>query len=92
MNPAVGMPCPVCKVALVMSDRQGVEIEGPQGQGDWQFFHHIYKHQQGSHQQRTPQQGQVNPPQYRQPVAAQAGRRFVDAGGYALKRSIKPLF
>lgn len=27
MNAAVGMPCPVCKVPLVMSDRQGVEID-----------------------------------------------------------------
>ena len=26
-NPAVGMPCPVCKVALTMSERQGVEID-----------------------------------------------------------------
>lgn len=36
MNPAVGMPCPVCKVALVMSDRQGVEIDYcPQCRGVW---------------------------------------------------------
>ncbi len=35
-NPAVGMPCPVCKVALVMSDRQGVEIDYcPQCRGVW---------------------------------------------------------
>ena len=26
-NAAVGMPCPVCKVPLVMSERQGVEID-----------------------------------------------------------------
>ena len=24
-NPAAGMPCPVCRVALVMSERHGVE-------------------------------------------------------------------
>lgn len=36
MNAAVGMPCPVCKVALVMSDRQGVEIDYcPQCRGVW---------------------------------------------------------
>ena len=35
-NPAVGMPCPVCKVPLVMSDRQGVEIDYcPQCRGVW---------------------------------------------------------
>lgn len=35
-NPAVGMPCPVCKVALVMSERQGVEIDYcPQCRGVW---------------------------------------------------------
>jgi Zn-finger nucleic acid-binding protein len=36
MNAAVGMPCPVCKVPLVMSDRQGVEIDYcPQCRGVW---------------------------------------------------------
>ncbi|MEA3015064.1 MAG: uncharacterized protein QOD42_3609 [Sphingomonadales bacterium] len=35
-NPGAGMPCPVCKVALVMSDRQGVEIDYcPQCRGVW---------------------------------------------------------
>ena len=35
-NAGVGMPCPVCKVALVMSDRQGVEIDYcPQCRGVW---------------------------------------------------------
>lgn len=36
MNKAVGMPCPVCKIALVMSDRQGIEIDYcPQCRGVW---------------------------------------------------------
>jgi uncharacterized protein len=36
MNHAAGMPCPVCKVALVMSERQGVEIDYcPQCRGVW---------------------------------------------------------
>jgi len=35
-NAAAGMPCPVCKVPLVMSDRQGVEIDYcPQCRGVW---------------------------------------------------------
>ena len=35
-NPAAGMPCPVCQVPLVMSDRQGVEIDYcPQCRGVW---------------------------------------------------------
>ena len=35
-GPAVGMPCPACKVPLAMSDRQGVEIDYcPQCRGVW---------------------------------------------------------
>ena len=35
-NAAAGMPCPVCKVPLVMSERQGVEIDYcPQCRGVW---------------------------------------------------------
>ncbi len=35
-NSAVGMPCPVCAVPLVMSERQGVEIDYcPQCRGVW---------------------------------------------------------
>ncbi|MFM9977456.1 MAG: zf-TFIIB domain-containing protein [Sphingomonadaceae bacterium] len=35
-NAAVGMPCPVCKVALVMSERSGIEIDYcPQCRGVW---------------------------------------------------------
>ena len=35
-NPAAGMPCPVCRVPLVMSERQGVEIDYcPQCRGVW---------------------------------------------------------
>lgn len=35
-NAAIGMPCPVCKVPLVMSERQGVEIDYcPQCRGVW---------------------------------------------------------
>jgi len=35
-NAAVGMPCPVCRVPLTMSERQGVEIDYcPQCRGVW---------------------------------------------------------
>jgi uncharacterized protein len=35
-NPAIGMPCPVCKIPLTMSERQGVEIDYcPQCRGIW---------------------------------------------------------
>ena len=35
-TPAEGMPCPVCRVPLVMSERQGVEIDYcPQCRGVW---------------------------------------------------------
>ncbi len=36
MTQAAGMPCPVCKIPFVMSDRQGVEIDYcPQCRGVW---------------------------------------------------------
>jgi Zn-finger nucleic acid-binding protein len=36
MTSAAGMPCPVCQVSLVMSERQGVEIDYcPQCRGVW---------------------------------------------------------
>lgn len=36
MTHAAGMPCPVCKVPLTMSERQGVEIDYcPQCRGVW---------------------------------------------------------
>jgi uncharacterized protein len=36
MTNAAGMPCPVCRVSLVMSERQGVEIDYcPQCRGVW---------------------------------------------------------
>ena len=36
MTSAAGLPCPVCRVSLVMSERQGVEIDYcPQCRGVW---------------------------------------------------------
>lgn len=36
MTSAAGMPCPICRVGLVMSERQGIEIDYcPQCRGVW---------------------------------------------------------
>lgn len=36
MTSAAGMPCPLCRVPLAMSDRQGIEIDYcPQCRGVW---------------------------------------------------------
>src|SRR5215211_968094 len=36
MSSAAGMPCPVCRVSLAMSERQGVEVDYcPQCRGVW---------------------------------------------------------
>ena len=36
MSNGTGMPCPVCRVSLVMSERQGIEIDYcPQCRGVW---------------------------------------------------------
>lgn len=36
MSNATAMPCPVCSVALVLSDRQGIELDYcPQCRGVW---------------------------------------------------------
>ncbi len=36
MTSAAGMPCPICRVPLTMSERQGVEIDYcPQCRGVW---------------------------------------------------------
>lgn len=36
MTSAAGMPCPICRVPLMMSERQGVEIDYcPQCRGVW---------------------------------------------------------
>jgi Zn-finger nucleic acid-binding protein len=36
MSSAAGMPCPVCRVPLAMSERQGVEVDYcPQCRGVW---------------------------------------------------------
>ncbi len=67
MNTAVGMPCPVCKVALVMSDRQGVEIDYcPQCRGVWLDRGELDKILERSASETAPQTRAASPaqPQY----------------------------
>jgi Zn-finger nucleic acid-binding protein len=63
-NPAAGMPCPVCKVPLVMSDRQGVEIDYcPQCRGVWLDRGELDKIIERSAQEAAP----ASPPPGQQP-------------------------
>jgi uncharacterized protein len=69
-NPAVGMPCPVCKVALTMSERQGVEIDYcPQCRGVWLDRGELDKILERSAAEAPPAPQAAIPPQ--QPQAAQ---------------------
>ena len=44
MSDSPAMPCPVCRVPLVMSERQGVEIDDcPQCRGVWLDLGELYK-------------------------------------------------
>ena len=63
-NAAVGMPCPVCKVPLVMSDRQGVEIDYcPQCRGVWLDRGELDKIIERSAQDAAPAAAPAAPPQ-----------------------------
>lgn len=65
MNSAVGMPCPVCKVALVMSERQGVEIDYcPQCRGVWLDRGELDKILERSAADAAPQRRQNSSAQY----------------------------
>jgi uncharacterized protein len=71
-----GMPCPVCKVPLTMSDRQGIEIDYcPQCRGVWldrgELDKIIERNAATSApapqaQQQVPQQPQYAPPPFGQ--------------------------
>ena len=68
-NAAVGMPCPVCKVPLVMSERQGVEIDYcPQCRGVWLDRGELDKIIERSAQDTAPTTA-APPPQQPQPGA-----------------------
>lgn len=69
-----GMLCPTCKVDLVMSERQGIEIDYcPKCRGVWLDRGELDKiiersaseDSQTASPQRAPQQGQPNTPDYR---------------------------
>jgi uncharacterized protein len=67
-NAAVGMPCPVCKIPLVMSERQGVEIDYcPQCRGVWLDRGELDKLIDRAAGQPAPPQAAARPMPQRQP-------------------------
>jgi Zn-finger nucleic acid-binding protein len=63
MSNAAGMPCPVCKVPLVMSERQGVEIDCcPQCRGVWLDRGELDKIIERSAQEAPPPRAQTEAP------------------------------
>jgi Zn-finger nucleic acid-binding protein len=71
MTSAAGMPCPVCRVSLVMSERQGVEIDYcPQCRGVWldrgELDKIIERSAQDASSAATVQQPSFSKPQYDQ--------------------------
>ena len=89
MSHAAGMPCPVCKIPLVMSERQGVEIDYcSQCRGVWLDRGELDKIVQRSAAELAP------PPA---PIAPQAapgyGHQQADYGqGYPTKKRKKSFF
>jgi uncharacterized protein len=90
-NPAVGMPCPVCKVALTMSERQGVEIDYcPQCRGVWLDRGELDKILERSAAEAppapqaptAPQQPQAAPQPYPPPPMQQPWGGYPQHGGY----------
>lgn len=74
-NPGAGMPCPVCTVPLVMSERQGVEIDYcPQCRGVWLDRGELDKIIERSGRDLAPPQAQTAapPPQPGTPWGQQA--------------------
>ena len=68
-NAAVGMPCPVCKVPLTMSERQGVEIDYcPQCRGVWLDRGELDKIIERSANENAPSSTQAPPTQAPQPA------------------------
>ena len=81
-NAGVGMPCPVCAVPLVMSDRQGVEIDYcPQCRGVWLDRGELDKIIERASAAEAPPPPRAAPPpqqQYGQPPSG--GGRLARAG------------
>ena len=77
-NPAVGMPCPVCKVALTMSERQGVEIDYcPQCRGVWLDRGELDK----ILERNAAEAPQAAPPPQQSPAAQQPAPQFQQPWG-----------
>ena len=82
MTSAAGMPCPVCRVGLVMSERQGVEIDYcPQCRGVWLDRGELDKIIERSAREMEPQAPppQAQPPQHT-PFDPYAKRSYADYG------------
>lgn len=88
MSNATSMPCPVCKVPLTMSERQGVEIDYcPQCRGVWldrgELDKIIERNNQASAAPPPQQQAYAPPPQtYAPQPYAQHGKPY----GYQKRR------
>lgn len=83
MTSAAGMPCPVCRVGLVMSERQGVEIDYcPQCRGVWLDRGELDKIIERASQEMAasaPPPPQAQPPQHT-PFDPYARRGYADYG------------
>lgn len=78
MNSAAGMPCPTCHVPLVMSERQGIEIDYcPQCRGIWldrgELDKIIERSARDGAPAPQPQQPGYAQPSYQQPQHHQKG-------------------
>ena len=89
------MSCPVCRVPLAMSDRQGIEIDYcPQCRGVWLDRGELDKIIERSLPQSAPQPVQQAPaptppsyaPEYRQPWGDSSGHGHYKSHGHYKKR------
>ena len=91
-NAAVGMPCPVCKVPLVMSERQGVEIDYcPQCRGVWLDRGELDKIIERNTAAEAPAAPPAPPPQpgYHQPAYQQQPHGYGHQPHYGYKKRKK---
>jgi Zn-finger nucleic acid-binding protein len=94
-NPAAGMPCPVCRVPLVMSERQGVEIDYcPQCRGVWLDRGELDKILERSAKDAQPMSGQsaLDPQRQRQPAYGSGHQPYGYGHGKRKKSFFEELF
>ena len=90
MNTAAGMPCPVCNVSLVMSDRQGIEIDYcPQCRGVWLDRGELDKIIERSSTEFAPAPARTQQPQHQ---AYQQQPFSADSHGFGHKKRKKSFF